>query len=69
MKLHIKNIKWDADDPDDFRHLPTEMLLDLDLAGCSDEDEVDDLISEALTSSTGFCHKGFELVGDVAPMH
>lgn len=46
------DIQWDADDQDDIKNLPGSLLLP---PGMTDKDE----ISEYLTKTTGFCHKGF----------
>lgn len=64
--MKATNIQWDVDDPKDLENLPTEIELpnDIDLA--------DDVISDYITNLTGFCHKGFDLVGDAAnamPIH
>lgn len=49
-----KNIIWDVDDPEDLICLPTEIEIP---EGMEDEDEISDYLSD----TTGFCHKGFSL--------
>ena len=53
------NIQWDTDFEDNV-DLPTEIDLPEHLA---DEEEISDYISD----TTGFCHKGFEIVGYEVP--
>ena len=54
------NILWDVDEEDgDLDDLPTEMEIPWYL-----EDADDETISDYLTDSTGFCHKGFDLIRD-----
>lgn len=48
------NIKWDVDDEDDLKDLPTEMEIP---EGMEDEDEISDWLSD----QAGHCHYGFEL--------
>lgn len=48
------NIIWDVDFKEDLENLPTELQIP---EGITDEEEISDYI----TNSTGFCHKGFEL--------
>lgn len=49
------NILWDVDCPAELNDLPAEVQLPPDL-----EDE--EAISDYLSDTTGFCHKGFQLV-------
>ena len=53
------NIEWDIDDfegdLDELQMLPNEINIPEDM---TDEEEISDYISD----TTGFCHKGFELV-------
>lgn len=51
------NIIWDVDNEKDIENLPTEIKIP---NGMTDEEEISDYLSD----STGFCHKGFELVED-----
>ena len=50
------NIKWDVDEKDDLKYLPSTMDIP---CGMTDEDEISDYLSNVI----GFCHAGFELVG------
>lgn len=47
-------IIWDVDCKEDLQHLPTEIDIP---DGMTDEDEISDYLSD----TTGFCHKGFVL--------
>lgn len=48
------NIEWDVDSMDELKELPTEINIP---DGMTDEDEISDYLSD----TTGFCHKGFIL--------
>lgn len=48
------NIIWDVDSKDDLEFLPQEINIP---DGMTDEDEISDYLSD----TTGYCHKGFEL--------
>lgn len=52
------NIEWDIDDEDcdEDLNLPTEIDIP--------ENMTDDEIPDYLTDITGFCHKGYILVGE-----
>ena len=65
--MKATNIQWDVDGPKDLENLPSviEIPIDIDLAD-------DDAVSNYITNLTGFCHKGFDLVGDAVsamPLH
>ena len=47
-------IMWDVDDETDLEHLPREMDIPV---GMTDRDEISDYLSD----TTGFCHKGFSI--------
>lgn len=51
------NIIWDVDDPEELEGLPTEIEIP---EGMTDEDDISDYLSD----TTGFCHKGFSLDND-----
>ena len=51
------DIIWDVDEKEDLINLPSEIIVPK-----SFEIEDEDAISDYLTTITGFCHKGFELV-------
>ena len=51
------NIQWDIDSNEKDIDLPLEIEIP---DGMNDEDEISDYISE----STGFCHKGYDLLSD-----
>lgn len=50
------DIDWDVDCEEDREFLPTEIEIP---DGMEDDDEISDYLSDV----TGFCHKGFRLVG------
>lgn len=49
------NILWDVDDIRDLKSLPKEIEIPADI---TDEEEISDFLSD----TTGFCHRGFQLV-------
>lgn len=55
-KVKATNIIWDVDDEDGDVDLPREIDIPI---GMTDEEEISDYISDV----TGYCHKGFDLVG------
>ena len=50
--LRATNIIWDVDDAEDLKCLPEFIDTPIDI---TDEDEISDYLSD----TTGFCHKGF----------
>lgn len=59
MQIKIKNIKWDIDDNENSAaklNLPTEIIEEFN---CDDKEELDDMISNWLSDSFGYCHFGF----------
>lgn len=60
MQIKIKNIKWDIDDNENSStqlNLPTEIIEEFN---CDDKEELDDMISNWLSDSFGYCHFGFD---------
>lgn len=60
MQIKIKNIKWDIDNNEDSAaqlNLPTEIIEEFN---CDDKEELDDMISNWLSDSFGYCHFGFD---------
>lgn len=52
------NIKWDTDSDNELlEQLPKEIKIPEHM---KDKDEISDYITDVI----GFCHKGFELVGE-----
>lgn len=51
------NIKWDTDNEEDAKTLPSEIVIPADKVDTSDEEAISDYI----TNETGFCHKGFDI--------
>ena len=59
-KYIVTNILWDTDgDKETLTNLPAELSIDSDALGISDEDEIEETISDYLSDSYGFCHYGF----------
>ena len=56
MRVIISNIDWDIDE-DDSPNLPTSEVYDLD--DDTEEDEIEDLVSDKLSDDYGYCHNGF----------
>ena len=52
--MRAVKIIWDVDNAEDLQNLPTEMDLP---NGMTDPDEISDYLSD----TTGFCHKGFSV--------
>lgn len=59
-KYIVTNILWDTDrDKETLTNLPAELSIDSDALGISDEDEIEETISDYLSDIYGFCHFGF----------
>lgn len=58
IDVTVRNIEWDADDPEDIRELPTTVRLNLNYN--PDVDILDDLISDTLSNEYGFEDYGFD---------
>jgi hypothetical protein len=54
------NIIWDVDCPEEMQTLPAEIEIPPEIAQTNDEE----MISDYLSDTTGFCHKGFQLTTD-----
>jgi hypothetical protein len=50
-------VDWDVDEIDELDHLPNRVKIP---RGMTDEDEISDYLSD----TTGYCHKGFVLEKD-----
>lgn len=59
-KIQAVNIKWDVDNKEDLKGLPTEIDIPPEIAEESD-DEYEEAISDYISDVTGFCHRGFEI--------
>ena len=60
-KYIVTNILWDTDgDKETLTNLPAELSIDSDALGISDEDEIEETISDYLSDTYGFCHFGFK---------
>jgi hypothetical protein len=57
--FRVYNICWDTDD-DSSVELPQEVLVSVPNDIVEDEDDVVDFISDYLSDTFGFCHKGFK---------
>lgn len=51
------NIQWDTESRAEFNLLPKEVLIP---KGMTDEEEISDYLSDTF----GYCHKGFSLTTD-----
>ena len=58
MNYKVYNIKYDVD-YDDSGPLPTKLTFEIYPQGDT-EDEVEELLSNAITDYTGWCHNGFD---------
>lgn len=59
-KYIVTNILCDTDgDKETLTNLPAELSIDSDALGISDEDEIEETISDYLSDIYGFCHFGF----------
>ena len=76
-QIKVSSIKWDADDDEDVKDLPTSVTIDVDIPADADEDQVEELVADALTDKYGFTHDGFEMqfgesveeaMGDITPI-
>lgn len=62
IKGRAFDIQWDIDDENELADLPSTMDFEIRLETDENQlipDEVEDTISDELTSRTGFCHNGF----------
>jgi hypothetical protein len=56
----VYGIEWDTDgEPAENMGLQTEMIVEINLDGFVTEDEVEMLLSDSISISTGWCHNGF----------
>lgn len=53
----VFNIKWDTDG--ETVELPEQLEIDIYLATDTDDELIEDIISEEITEVTGWCHDGF----------
>lgn len=61
MNYTVTDIIYDTDGED--VDLPSELVINVP-NDITDEQEIDDYISDEISSITGFCHKGFTLNTD-----
>ena len=60
-KYIVTNILWDTvGDKETLTNLPAELSIDTDTLSISDEDEIEETISDYLSDTYGFCHYGFD---------
>ena len=57
--MKATNIKWDVDNKEDIKYLPTEVEIPPEIAEAASVDE--DAISDYLSDLSGYCHWGFDL--------
>lgn len=53
----VTNIKYDTDGEE----VDLPKLLNIEVPGGLDEEEVDEYVSDKISDETGFCHKGFDM--------
>lgn len=59
MKARVYNIQYDTDG---FEvDLPTIITFEIP-KDLTDEDEIEDFVSDEISNQTGYCHFGFELI-------
>ena len=56
MKYKVTNIKYDTKDTSD---LPKEIYVNIDDSEYLEDYDIDEIISDVISDTTGFCHKGF----------
>lgn len=57
ITIRVSNIQWDVDEDDD-PDLPFEEVIRTN-ANLKDEDDVEEFVSNFLSDTYGYCHKGF----------
>ena len=63
--VKVTDIKWEADDMEDVKDLPTSMEVAVPLSIFEDESEddyeyvADEFVSNYITDEVGFCHNGY----------
>jgi hypothetical protein len=65
QKFTITNIDYDTDDSEDAVGLPKEIVVEVDLVENSTYEDVEHVLSEAISNETGFCHKGFAVTPEI----
>lgn len=53
----VDNIKWDIDYDENGVYLPTSVIIEVDEP--VDEFDAEQMVSDALSDTYGFCHHGF----------
>ena len=58
--VKIKNVKWDVDNILDDGDLPKNIIMKIDVPHDADEDDIENIIANDLTTRYGFVHDGFD---------
>lgn len=59
--IQVTNIKWDCDDEEELKSLPTEVVVALsDMQYEDNEADDGDTLGDLLSDFYGWCHFGFE---------
>jgi len=58
MQIEFHDVKWNADDPEDIKDLPTTFKANI--FDIIPEDEFSEILSDYISDKYGFCHEGFE---------
>ena len=59
INVKVTNISWDVDE-DDAPVLPSEEYYSFE--DDTDEDEIEDFVSDKLSDDYGYCHNGFSYI-------
>ena len=58
----VENIKYDTDGED--IELPKELEITID-DSITDQEDIEQILSDEISNITGFCHFGFSIVGEL----
>ena len=58
MILKVTGVQWDADNPEDIAHLPSDVTIETE-RDFKDEDDVSAFLSDELSNQYGFTHTGW----------
>ena len=56
--IHVSNIQWDVDEDEDGIDLPDEDTI-VTAKELKDNDDIEEFVSNFLSDTYGYCHKGF----------
>ncbi len=58
-KVDVTSVVWDAEED---ANLPSNFILEVEVDDEDDIDEIDEMVSNAISDEYGYCHYGFEFV-------